>query len=565
MADSRSPVLEPGADLKDLETMLDDKSQKRRNKSKKDVHDNYEGKLEGWSPATNHKDPPMPPMEKLSLGPAAIEAKEQDKKTPGKGQEAANDKQKLSKAERKKLAAEAFAKAGGVPKREKMTKAERRAQQEASRQKKEGNAKPKKAETAATQSTPTNVRLQYDDAKKMARRSKAAVVVRTQAQKQVEMFSHLPQYERESSLSLNVGFSNKEEVHSAVLALGLKYAEGKISGGNARCIAMITAFQQVIDDYITPPDKQLRRDLDKRLRPLIQYLIDCRPHGIGMGNAIRRLRRVIGSTPPELSEEEAKRRIREEMDDYVQSRILLASRAVAKNAQSKISAGDVILTYARANVVEDLLLETVKTSPEIAATLRVIVVDSRPHYEGRKLVNVLAKAGLQCSYLQINAVSYIMRDVTKVFLGAAAFMSNGVAVARVGTALVAMTAHEANVPVLFCCETYKFSDRVQLDSITHNELGDPDELVSSYCTDKPRSQRRTSGSSSSDGSSGASSGHVLSDWRDLADLKLLNLVYDVTPIDYVSMVVTELGMIPPTSIPAVLREYSRDGLVDGEL
>ncbi|KAE8884624.1 Translation initiation factor eIF-2B subunit delta [Phytophthora fragariae] len=551
MADSRSPVLEPGADLKHLESMLDGKNQKKRGKK---AVEPYQGKLEGWSPAAHHEDDAVPPMEKLSLGPAAAD----------KPQEAAatNDKKPLSKAERKKLAAEAFAKAGGVPKREKLSKAERRAQQEASRQKKE----PKKADAAGpTAPTPTNVRLQYDDAKKMARRSKAAVVVRTQAQKQVEMFSHLPQYERESSLSLNVGFSNKEEVHAAVLALGLKYAEGKISGGNARCIAMITAFKEVIDDYVTPPDKQLGRDLDKRLRPLIQYLIDCRPHGIGMGNAIRRLRRVIGSTPPELSEEEAKRRIRDEMDDYVQSRILLASRAVVKNAQSKISAGDVILTYARANVVEELLLETAKTSPEIAATLRVIVVDSRPHYEGRKLVSVLAGAGLQCSYLQINALSYIMREVTKVFLGAAAFMSNGVAVARVGTALVAMTAHEANVPVLFCCETYKFSDRVQLDAITHNELGDPDELVSSYCTDKSRSRRRAGDSASGNASSGSSNGHVLSDWRDLADLKLLNLVYDVTPIDYVSMVVTELGMIPPTSIPAVLREYSRDGLADGAL
>ncbi|KAF4029844.1 Initiation factor 2 subunit family [Phytophthora infestans] len=539
MADARSPVLEPGADLKHLESMLDDKKQKKRNKSKK-FDEAYEGKLEGWSPVDE-------PMEKLTLNPV-------------------DDPKKLSKAERKKLAAEAFAKAGGVPKREKLSKAERRAQQEANRQKKEATTaptKPKKTETAAP--TPTNVRLQYDDAKRMARRSKAAVVVRTQAQKQVEMFSHLPQYERESSLSLNVGFSNKEEVHAAVLALGLKYAEGKISGGNARCIAMITAFQQVIDDYVTPPDKQLRRDLDKRLRPLIQYLIDCRPHGIGMGNAIRRLRRVIGSTPPELSDEEAKRRIREEMDDYVQSRVLLASRAVVKNAQSKIRKGDVILTYARANVVEELLLETAASSPEVAATLRVIVVDSRPHFEGRKMVGALASAGLQCSYLQINALSYIMREVTKVFLGAAAFMSNGVAVARVGTALVAMTAHEANVPVLFCCETYKFSDRVQLDAITHNELGDPDELVSSYCIDKPHARRRTGGSAAGNAISGVSSSHVLSDWRDLADLKLLNLVYDVTPIDYVSMVVTELGMIPPTSIPAVLREYSRDGVVDGAL
>ena len=29
-----------------------------------------------------------------------------------------------------------------------------------------------------------------------------------------------------------------------------------------------------------------------------------------------------------------------------------------------------------------------------------------------------------------------------------------------------------------CCETYKFHERVQLDSITSNELGDPDALAS---------------------------------------------------------------------------------------
>ena len=36
-------------------------------------------------------------------------------------------------------------------------------------------------------------------------------------------------------------------------------------------------------------------------------------------------------------------------------------------------------------------------------------------------------------------------------------MSNGAAVAQVGTATVAMTARAFNVPVIFCCETYKVS------------------------------------------------------------------------------------------------------------
>ena len=37
------------------------------------------------------------------------------------------------------------------------------------------------------------------------------------------------------------------KVHPEVLRLGLKYADGSISGGNARCLAMLHAFSLVIE------------------------------------------------------------------------------------------------------------------------------------------------------------------------------------------------------------------------------------------------------------------------------------------------------------------------------
>ena len=43
------------------------------------------------------------------------------------------------------------------------------------------------------------------------------------------------------------------------------------------------------------------------------------------------------------------------------------------------------------------------------------------------------------------------------------------------------------------------------------------------------------------------------DWRDYDKLTLLNLVYDFTPPEFLTMVITELGMIPCTSVPVVLR------------
>ena len=42
-------------------------------------------------------------------------------------------------------------------------------------------------------------------------------------------------------------------------------------------------------------------------------------------------------------------------------------------------------------------------------------------------------------------------------------------------------------------------------------------------------------------------------WNDIHGFNVLNLVYDVTPPELISLVITELGMIPCTSVPVVLR------------
>ena len=46
-------------------------------------------------------------------------------------------------------------------------------------------------------------------------------------------------------------------------------------------------------------------------------------------------------------------------------------------------------------------------------------------------------------------------------------------------------------------------------------------------------------------------------WIDtvVSNAELLNLVYDAMPCDFVTMLITEVGAIPPSSIPVILREY----------
>lgn len=64
----------------------------------------------------------------------------------------------------------------------------------------------------------------------------------------------------------------------------------------------------------------------------------------------------------------------------------------------------------------------------------------------------------------------------QVILGASAVLSNGTVMSRAGSAAVAMMATACSKPIIICCETYKFHEKVQLDSITANELGDPSVL-----------------------------------------------------------------------------------------
>lgn len=63
-------------------------------------------------------------------------------------------------------------------------------------------------------------------------------------------------------------------------------------------------------------------------------------------------------------------------------------------------------------------------------------------------------------------------QVTKVLLGAHALLANGYVMSRAGTAQIALIAKSYNVPVLVCCETHKFSERVQTDAFVYNEIGE---------------------------------------------------------------------------------------------
>ncbi|KFK33312.1 hypothetical protein AALP_AA6G358600, partial [Arabis alpina] len=218
--------------------------------------------------------------------------------------------------------------------------------------------------------------------------------------------------------------------------VGLQYLSGDLSGGNARCIAMLQAFQEVVKDYTTPPQKNLNRNMTAKISSYVSFLVECRPLSISMGNAIRFVKNRIAKLPITLAESEAKAVLQSDIERFINEKIIVAD--------------------------------------------------------------------------------------------------------KVGTACVAMVASAFRVPVLVCCEAYKFHERVQLDSICSNELGDPNAI------------------SKVDGREDI---NYLDGLTNNANLQFLNLRYDATPSDYISMIITDYGMVPPTSVPVIVREYQKEHLL----
>jgi translation initiation factor eIF-2B subunit delta len=153
------------------------------------------------------------------------------------------------------------------------------------------------------------------------------------------------------------------------------------------------------------------------------------------------------------------------------------------------------------SVVEAILL----AGKAANLNFKVIIVDSHPYLEGKKMLVRLSAAGIDLTYCHVEALGLVIRSATKVLIGASALFSNGALLARAGTALVCLLAKQHSLPVIVAAQACKFSEKVGLLA--------------------------------SEASGGAT-------------------MYDVTPAEYLTMIITEMGMLPVTSVPVVNREYN---------
>jgi translation initiation factor eIF-2B subunit delta len=246
----------------------------------------------------------------------------------------------------------------------------------------------------------------------------------------------------------------------------------------------------VVESFEVPPDETYAHALTARVNAVVQHIQSARPMSVSMGNAVKSLKTHLARMSEEhasargdaapvasgnvdhASDFESRRKTMAHLEYFEVEKIEKAGRSIAEHGANEISDGDVVATHGLSHHCFEILKEAKRRGKRFG----VAVIDSRPNLEGQTQLRRLRAVGVECTYCQLTGLDHVLRKgkVTKVLLGAAAVLANGAVVSRCGAAVVAASAVEYKIPVLVAAETVKFHERVQLDAVAHNELGDPD-------------------------------------------------------------------------------------------
>jgi ribose 1,5-bisphosphate isomerase len=251
-----------------------------------------------------------------------------------------------------------------------------------------------------------------------------------------------------------------------------------------------------------------------------RILLETRPTAVSLPNGIRYvMHRVNAARARATSVTEIKQVATKAADDF----IALTRTAVGRIGEigaRRIRNGDVVLTHCNSSAA----IAVLTTAWRQGKRFEVFATETRPRFQGHLTAGALARAGIPVTLILDDAVRYFIQEVDTVLVGADAITANGALVNKVGTSMIALAAHEVNVGVFVAAESYKFSPETMIGELVQIEERDPSEMISGK------------------------------ELRQLGRVKVRNPSFDLTPPEFIDLIITERGIIPPLGAMLVLQE-----------
>jgi len=187
------------------------------------------------------------------------------------------------------------------------------------------------------------------------------------------------------------------------------------------------------------------------------------------------------------------------------------SEMIAQRTLSLLPEGCTVLTHSRSSTV----LAALQLAANRGRLAEVVCTESRPSYEGRTVAATLAREGIRTTLITDSAAAHFMGRVNLVMVGADSVSRDGL-VNKMGTYAIALAARDQGVPLYALCGTEKL---LPIDyPYFRIAPQDPQEVWPEH----PQG------------------------------VEVLNLYFDVTPLRYVSGVVTEQGVLTPGELQDIV-------------
>ncbi|RLF94185.1 ribose 1,5-bisphosphate isomerase [Thermococci archaeon] len=261
-----------------------------------------------------------------------------------------------------------------------------------------------------------------------------------------------------------------------------------------------------------------KEDFIKELKENAKFLVDTRPTAVSLSNSLRYIFKNMDIT---MDMECLRTDLIKRSEEFIELS-LSAIKKIGEIGANRIRDGDKIMTHCNSSCA----ISVIKTAFRKGKDFEVFVRETRPRYQGLLTAKELCREGIKTNLIVDSAARYFMADMNIVIIGADAVAANGAVVNKIGTSELALIAKEARVDVMIAAETYKFHPETIAGKLIEIEERDWREVISE--------EKR----------------------KEIGNIKIRNPSFDVTPPEFIDLIITEKGIISPQASIIVLNtEY----------
>ena len=243
-----------------------------------------------------------------------------------------------------------------------------------------------------------------------------------------------------------------------------------------------------------------------------------RPAMAPVFNIVTRLLNLISEKAVEVDLGSIKRLTISKADAVVKDSLQAVAR-IAQFGSELIVDGDKIMTHSYSSTVVAVLKKTFTKHKNMG----VIITRSGPGRTGEISAHQLGLCGIPVTFIDDVAMGLYISAVSKVMVGADRVCADGKVVNGIGTYQLALAAERAGIPFYVFCETLKFDPRLSSNEVDLEEK-EPSEVA------EPASMP--------------------------PEVRIKNPYFDITPLELITAVVTENGLLKPEEVISYMEEHS---------